>query len=93
MKPGISAQEQSGRIGSGQSAHGRAARGSRRDLLGGHHLPKGNNDVGLPGADGTGTGVAGQQVTQGVREAAFDPVAHHHADAGRSRGKEAGGCG
>ena len=57
-----------------------------------HHQLKGDDDVGLPGADGAGTSVARQQVAQGVCEATFDPVAHHHPGAGLGRGKEAGGC-
>jgi hypothetical protein len=30
-------------------------------------------------------------VAQGVRQPFLDPVAHHHPNAGRSRGKEPGG--
>jgi len=66
-----------------------ATRGSGRDFLGRHHAVKGNHDVGLPGADGTGTGVAGQQMSQRVREAALDLVAHHHPGAWLGRGEEA----
>lgn len=65
----------------------------RRDLLGGHHKVKGNDDVGLPGADGAGTGVARDEVAQGVGEAFLDPVPHHHAGSGSSGGKETGGRG
>ncbi len=57
-------------------------------MLGCHNALKGNDDVGLPGADGAGTGVATQQVSQGVREAALDLVAHHHPGSRLSRGKE-----
>lgn len=45
----------------------------------------------MAGADGAGTGVARKQMAQGIREPAFDPVAHHHADTGLSRCKELGG--
>lgn len=69
----------------GSGARGAAGR-RRRDLLGGHHEFQRDDDVGLPGADGARTGVAQHQVAQRIGEAAFDPVAHHHAGAGR------GGC-
>lgn len=70
-----------------------AARGSGRHFLRGHHKLQGNDDVGPAGTDGAGTGVARQQVAQGVREATFNPVAHHHPGSGLSRGKEADGGG
>jgi len=67
----------------------RAARGSGRDFLGRHYAFKGNDDVGLPGADGTGTGVTGQQVAQRVGVASLDAVAHHNPGAGLGSSKEA----
>jgi hypothetical protein len=60
-----------------------AARGSGWDFLGRHHAVKGNYDVGLPGSDGAGTGVARQQVPQRVRKPVVDPVPHHDPDARR----------
>ena len=71
-----------------------AARGSGRDFLRGHHKLEGNDDVGPAGSDGAGTGVARQQVAQGIRQAAFNPVAHHHPGSRFSRGQETdgGGC-
>jgi hypothetical protein len=65
-----------------------AAFGRRGNLLGSHHKVKGNYDVGLPGSDGAGTGVAGDQVAQGVREAVLEPVADHHPCSGFGCGKE-----
>jgi len=57
------------------------ARRRGRDFLGRHHAVKGNHDVGLPGAHGAGIGVTGQQMSQRVREATLDLVAHHHTGA------------
>jgi hypothetical protein len=55
----------------------------RGNLLGSHNAREGDDDVGLPGADGARTAVARYQVPQCVSEAAFNPVPHHHPGSGR----------
>lgn len=74
------------RLGEGMSTG--AARRGRRDCLGGHHQPEGNDDVGPPGPDGALPGGAGHQLAQGIRQAAINPVAHHHSGPQRGVGEE-----
>ena len=63
-------------------------RRGRRDFLGGHHQPEGNDDVGPPGPYGALTGGAGHQLTQRIGQAARNPVAHHHPGPQRGIGEE-----
>lgn len=65
--------------------------GCRRDFLGRDDGVQRDHDVGLPRPDSTAAGVAGDQVSQGVGQAAVDPVTHHHARSRRGGGEKTGG--
>ena len=65
-----------------------AARRGGRNLLGGHDESQRDDDVGAPGADGAAAVGPGHELPERIREAALDPVAHHHAGAQRRFGEE-----